>query len=485
MTDVPQHVLAARIISDYEDPSLRFFDHFTIEWAMAPTALFYALFVPLQKLVGPFWDARLYLTFWVASMWLSTWYLARVRGQSAPWIAAIMALPLAFSWYAYKGFLPFLMSMPLFALTLALWFRDTRRPVKILSVWTLLSITFGFHIVGAAAAAAAILISAFTEALFFRARRSAMGLAVIAVSPVPLLSMPYLLGESRPSTSPEYAGFLGNVVDVLKFTVTTLNDAAALLLLIWVCLLGLLSLVWWRRMANALPTLLGAGGLALLSATLPTSLGALWPAGPRLFPFAIVLLIVSLPWHEMRRSFLAGWLLAFLFALSTITTQHTLALDKDLRNFLSGLDVIKPGGRILPILVEPDRGSRWVDPFWSLISAYTVEKGGVHPYVFAAPHVATGASPIKYRFPSERTFAFLYDPVDSNHLYKGASESYDYVLLWGASPAIESVLSQEMQEVHARGKATLYARREQPLSTANPYPPFQIPDAFFSSRDSH
>ena len=58
MTDVSQHVLVARIVAEYQNPAFRFADYFTIDWAFTPNALFYLLLVRLQKLVGPFWDAR-------------------------------------------------------------------------------------------------------------------------------------------------------------------------------------------------------------------------------------------------------------------------------------------------------------------------------------------------------------------------------------------------------------------------------------------
>lgn len=460
MTDVSQHVLVARIIAEYNNPEFRFSDYFSIQWVVAPTALFYVLLVPVQQLVGPFWDARIFLTLWVILTWLSVWHLAKVRGQRDPWLAALVSLPLAFCWYAYKGFLPFLMTLPLFAFTVAVWFDDWKPVAKIASLWLLLLALFGFHIVGAAAAAAVIVIAAFTQVFVVHNGWHHLRLAAIAVLPIPLLLGLYLLGESSPSVSIQHAGVLSNMVSVVKFTCATLDDRAAVLMLLWLCLLGVMLTVRWRDLSPAIPVLLSAAFLVALAVAIPSSLGALWPAGPRLFPFALILLIVSLPWTNLPRLWVVGTCLALLVGLSAFTVRHIVVLDKGLRDYLGTVEVVEPGKSVLPILADFYDESRWVDPYWALISANTVMRGGSNPYVFATPHIKTGASPIRYRRSSDRQFAFLYDPMHVATDYQGVSAAYDYVLLWGISPEITGVLEQEMIRIYERGNATLFARRE-------------------------
>ena len=142
MADLPAHVLVARIVADYSDAALRFSDYFTVEWAASPTALFYLVLVPLQKVVGPFTDARLYLTAWVVLTWLSATCLAKALRQQEPWLAGLVSLPLAFCWYAYNGFLPFLMSLPLFAFSVAVWCTEWKPLAKTLALSALLLALF-------------------------------------------------------------------------------------------------------------------------------------------------------------------------------------------------------------------------------------------------------------------------------------------------------------------------------------------------------
>jgi len=461
LEDFSQHVLVARIISNYTDRMLRFSDYFTIEWHVAPTSLFYLLLVGLQKVVGPFWDARIYLTLWVAALWLSVAYLAKVRGHVDPWLTALVVMPLGFSWYVYAGFLPFLMTLPLFALAAAVWLSDRQLKAKISLLWILMFLLFGFHIVGAAAAAAAIVAGTFARVSIERGNLRQLMWACIAVTPVPLLTGVYLFGRQAPKAKIGYTGLVSQVVDVVKFTCATLDDVATGIMLLWLGLLGMVLVCRWRDLIGASSLFCSALFLICLGIAMPGTLGSLWPAGPRLLPFAIILLIASVRWTELGRASVVASCIALLTALSLASVRQVIELDRGFQDFLSGTAIIQPGKSILPILVDPRGGSRWIAPYWSLGSAYTVMRGGSNPYVFADPYIKTGASPLTYRRAiDDRQFAFLYDQTRSAADYKGVAASYDYVLLWGTSPAIAGVLEGEMVRIHSRGDAVLFARRE-------------------------
>ena len=461
MTDVSQHVLVARILSAYGDPAFHFPDYFGIEWHMSPGALCYVLLAGLQKLATPFGAARAYLTLFVVATYAAIWSLAKVTGHAEPRVPALVSLPLAFCWYVYMGLLPFLMTIPLFALAMAVWFGAWRARFKVPTLWVLLAALFGLHVVGAAAAAAAIAVAASSE--FVMRRRDARRLlwAGLSVAPVPLLVGVYVLGKNAPAPKPQYAGLVSNAVDVIRYTCTSLDDRASVLMLLWLGFLGVVLIVRRRALVAQLPAVLAAATLVVLAVVIPSNLGSLWPAGPRLFPFALVLLIVSVPWTRFARWALPGMGLALLGGLCAFTVQHAMALDGPFRDFLGPASSVQQGKRVLPILADPHEGSRWVDPFWSLASAYTVMRGGSNPYVFATPYVKTGASPLRYLSPeTDLRYAFLYDRNRGPEDYRGVSAVYDYVLLWGDSPAIAEVLGAEMTVVRRQGKATLFARTE-------------------------
>jgi hypothetical protein len=461
MADLPAHVLVARIIAEYTNSIFRYSDYFTIDWAVAPTSLFYVLFVRLQQWVGPYWDARIYLTAWVALVWASVWYLAKVRGAGEPWIAALVSLPLAFSWYAYNGFLPFLMTLPLFAFTIAVWLNDWRPALKVPALWCLFAALYGFHIVGAAAAVAALGVAAAVQVFLLREDRKQLLWATLSVIPVGLMTLLYLGGRQGPRATIRYGDPLNQILDVIKFTCASLSDAASVLMLVWLGSLGLIA-IWYRRhLLNARPAFAGAVVLAALSITMPGSLAALYPAGPRLLPFALVLLIASLRWGDMHRPSVVLVSVALLAGLSFFTTRQAMTVDRGYRDVLGAAEIVLPGKRVLPVIADQFAGSRWTKPFLHVEALVTIARGGSNPYVFAEPHVLTAASPIKFRTASDaREYAFAYDDDRDASDYKGVGAYYDYVLLWGKSPDIAEVVGREMTRVYARGNTTLFARRE-------------------------
>jgi hypothetical protein len=456
MTDVAQHVLVARIVNEIDDPILRYSDYFSIDWAIAPTSLFYLLLASLQKIVGPFWDARIYLATWIVTTWVSVWYLARVLRHRDPWIAASAILPLSFCWYAYKGFLPFLMTMPLFALTVAVWLQPLRPMAKVPLLWALLLTLFGFHIVGAAAAAAVICVSATVDWITRRSDAKPILLATVSVAPLVLVVGAYVLGSSAPTAYPSSSSVVSNVFDAIKFTCITLDNLASVAMLVWVALLGLVfasQFRTWRREATLLAAM---ACLMAIAAVMPVSLGSLWPAGPRLFPFVLILLVACIRWDRLPRGPVAVICMLLLSVLSVSTTRHLLVLDREVRDFIGGSQYVAPGSSVLPILASSYEESLAVDPFWALIAVYTVTTGGANPYAFAKPHIATGASPLHFKRESDRAYAFLYDPPQSPESYIGVSASYDYVLLWGDAKEVADVLAAEMELIYASGKATLF-----------------------------
>jgi len=396
------------------------------------------------------------------------WCLGTVRGQSNPWLSAIVASPLAFCWYVYMGLLPFIMTLPLFAFAMAVWLGQWNPVAKALVLWVLLITLFGFHVVGAAAAATAITICALGNVLLEKSDWRQVFWAGFSVLPVPVLVGVYLFGRAGPTVRVISAGIFSNVVDAVKFTCATVSEQAAVLMLAWVALLGVVAMVRWRDLRDALPVTLAAACLLLLSVIVPVNMGALWPAGPRLFPFALILVIATVNWSGCPKGVVAGLGLFLVAGLSAFTTQMAATLDQQFHDFLSAVELVQPGKKFLPILVNPHEGSRWVDPFWSLGSAYTVLRGGSNPYVFGIPYIKTGASPIRYRDGADFKYAYLYDPNRRADDYRGVSHSYDYVLLWGDSPRIASVIAAEMVQIHVRGQGILFARPE--LASAD-FPP--------------
>jgi len=457
LDDLPAHVLVARILSEYHNPDLRFAEYFSVEWALAPTSLFYLAMAELQRFVGPFTDARLYLTVFVAAVWISVWCLARAIGDSRPWLAALMAMPIVFCWYVYNGFLPFLMSLPLFVFSIAAWYSNWRPLIKVPVLWLLLALLFGFHIVGAAAAGAVIATAACFQYFLHGRQRATLAWAALTLAPLLAMTAAYMLGHSQPRVGPVFAGVLGQVVDAAKFTVATLDETATFLLLLWLITLGL-AVLWRRRDLFSAPHVAGPSLLLLtLAVVMPQSMGALWPAGPRLLPFALVMFVSTLRWSALPRATLAFGL-TLMTALSVFTTRQAIQFDQGYRDVMASAQVIEKGMRVLTI-VDPSTAPRWTVPYRHLGAVVTTFRGGTNPNVFAAPSIVTGATPLKYRSKSDATqYAFLYGQGRKPEDYAGVSSYYDYVLLFGSPAGVADALDREMTRVTVNGLASVYAR---------------------------
>jgi hypothetical protein len=457
MTDVSQHVLVARILTRYGDTTARYAEYFAIVSTTSPAVLFYRVLGALQSAVGPYTDAKVYLSAFVVLLSVSAWVLARVRRVETPALASLLILPLGGCWYVYGGLLPFVMTFPLFALTVAAWWSRLRPTVKIPLLWVGLLLLYAFHIVGAAAAAIVIA----TDALVAAARtpRSLHPLLIGVVAGIPLAALAgaYLLGAHGPTVTVTYGGIGQNLVHTISYTSSALTRSGRALMLLWLAGLGVAAL--WQGARHRLPAGLPAPVLVLgaLSVLLPTSLGALWPAGPRLLPYAVILLVAGLSCSRRALGRVALATVILVLALNVPNALQARALDRQYRQFLSGIPLVAPGSKLLPILVDPYAGAKSIWPFWSLASAYPIYRGGATPYVFAEPYVKTGASPLRYRHRDEFGYAFLYDPPRPARDYRGVGRQYDYVLVWGVDPDLYAVLAQELTLRHRDGPLRLYA----------------------------
>jgi hypothetical protein len=341
------------------------------------------------------------------------------------------------------------------------WLCDWRPSVKAAALWVLAPVTFGFHIVGAAATGAVVGLTALVQALHRRDWRPLFW-APASLLPVLLMTGLYLSGQNAPTARISYFDVVRQGVDVVKFTCMTLSDVASLIMVLWLGAMGLVAVLRWRDLARAPYLAIGAVCLLGLSIGLPQGLGALWPAGPRLFPFSLVLLIAGLPWHALPRRATVSVCVLLLTALSLSTARHARSLDPGFREAISAATTMEPGRRVLPV-VDLSMGSRSTAPFLHVADLQNVLRGGSNPYALAAPNVLTGASPLRFRRPEQaREYAFIYDKSRTAEDYVGVAESYDYVLLWGRFPAIDSVVRREMRVVYEHGPATLFARRHTP-----------------------
>jgi hypothetical protein len=461
MTDVSSHVLVARILNEYDNRTLGFAEHFVVDWKMAPTALFYLVLEQLQTLTGPYTDARIFLVAWTLGLALATWALARVSGNEHPWLSAILAAPLGFSWFVWMGFLPYIATFPIFAATVAAWI-GIRHPVaRILVAWLMLALLFGFHVVGMCAAMAAIGGLTLARQIRGAATFTDWLQAGLAILPCFLLLALYLGGSDSPAAAIQYRSALDQLIGLFRYTLASLTRTGSYLLAAW----GLAVLAGASVMAIArrqLPdTVAVAVMLLAIGLVVPTDLGALWPAGPRLFPYALLLLVSALHFPNRLALPVALAGLAWVAAMTYVTTDRVRKIDRDYREYQAAVASIRPGSRILPVFSGVADGPDLTWPYMALVSFATIQHGGVNPYVFAKPYIFTNATPLSYRQELGREARILFDPEKDPATLASSSAAYDFLLLWRPSTRIIDSITPALCKSYQSANVTVLQRESE------------------------
>ena len=457
MTDLPQHVLVGQILLHFDDPTLGYRNFFALDAGFRPLVVPHLFLAGLQVLAGPVGGAKLFLALFVVLTYLATWALLASARVSRPVVMATAVLPLCMSGLVYMGFLPFVLSYPLYALLLGVWLRLESSLLRTAVGAALLLMLFICHLVGAVVGAFAILV--LSLAGWWRTRSGFPVLArdLAALVPVTCAVLWFVFLQDHPSNlHVRFNGPVDAVKAFLVYNLSALSGAATrinALGLVALCAAALASV----RRGDADERLVNATlALILVGLIAPISIGILWPAGPRLFPFAYLTALTLL--HPRQRG-----VTVFMSLIATVVVldaglivRRSLEIDRDYARFLSGTQSVAAGSRILPLLDVTFDRSGPILPFWSAGSLYTVARGGSHPYVFARPHWRTGGDVLHYLDYAPYTHAFLYEQDVAPERYRGAAKSYDFVVAWNAAPALDAVLGEEFRLVHEDGPLHIY-----------------------------
>lgn len=117
MTDLPQHLALINILHNLNDPAMRFHEYFTVRAEFTPYLGYYWTVHLLAYLVPIEVANRMFLSAYVAGLAGASVWLARTLDRSR-WLA-LFALPLAYSYLFYVGFINSLAGQALLVAALA------------------------------------------------------------------------------------------------------------------------------------------------------------------------------------------------------------------------------------------------------------------------------------------------------------------------------------------------------------------------------
>jgi hypothetical protein len=453
--------MIAHVLNHYGDTDLNYSKYFDISYSAAPAMLSYFWLSFLQRMSGPFTGGKIYLVLFVLALWSSQRFYLRKLKIEDPSIIALASLPLAFCWYVYMGFLPFIMTLPLYSFLLGWWISRPTSFLRSAVGGIILIVTFGFHVVGAVVGAFSIICLSILSGVREKGLWRKLLMDVVALCPLFALLLIYLKSGGGPGVRVIYEEILVTMKAFVGHTFGSLAEPV-----LWIGVLGFGGFciaafyVILKKRHNSSVLILSLG-LCLIGLLFPYSLDSLWPAGPRLFPYAILSGIGLLSLQRFGRRAFIVVISIVIVLMSFITMDKSRELSKEYEQFLSGVSKIEYGRRLLPIVIEPRKGSRYTYPFVWIAVAYNVIRGGSQPYVFAHPQVMTNATPLKLINHDTYGYAFLYRHSVEAEEYRGVSTNYDYVLIWGEDPRIESVISAEMRLVYLNSPLKIYGQKDQ------------------------
>lgn len=494
--DGPAHVDSANVLRLYLQPAREDIRaQYRLLLEPVPNLTGQLLLAALLGVLAPATAEKVLVSAYLILFPLAYRYALRAAGAGGG-LAALLALPFAWSRLFHWGFHNFGWGLVVLLVALGYWLRhrDELRGARWLG---LLGLGLLLHFTHLGAVAPALLLigtlAAWRVAVEApragRALRSALATG-LALLPAALLAWPYSQRESGLLTAPtELGASLGRLLafDVLVSHAARETVVAGLLaalcgLLIALALLGLRGRP--RDVADGL--LLGAAGLALLY------LVTQGPDAGRLFlpeRLAVLAPLVALLWLGARplprRLRVGAAVLATALALAQVSI-HAAAyrrLEPYVTDYLSAVRVVEPGDTLLALSYAPTGFDRQGRPLSLHVAAFAhtsgflaAERGAIDlgNYQSLTRHFAIRfrRAGVRARFDIGLREATDTEPpfLDLALYERATGRRVRLLLLWGLRPAdrahpgwpaLEEALEREFERVHVSplGLMTVYRRR--------------------------
>lgn len=449
--DYWNHLLKARILADYGNPSLEYSRFYQISFLPIPNMLSPLALAMLMKIFPPMLAGKLLLSIYAIALPLSARYLVRSAGVSFRPLEYI-GFAMVYNPCFWDGYVDFCLSVAIAQFAIGYWIRtrEVVRPRNAAAYLTLALLTYFTHFWGF------VVLSAVTAMLAIRESKAKrllwIGSAAIALPLLLIYShgsgehlsiyyfgVTYTLSLARNFLSlPRLAGLPADAAHL---------TSAAVLIAVRLALVALL-ITLAARTRNRLFWV----GLALMVGffLLPNQLGRMREPGQRTLVFAPALLAAAVAIYPTRRAARAVSLLMLAcigFAV-LFTARAWVAKDRDLSAYREALMTIPTHSRVLNVVTLASPYLEWP---WKLLGSdmyrsenffganYNLEKGGLYMHTFTTSvvKVRNGASPIRPWFMMDSGFKWP-QWLDSNRMT--VRRAFDYVVVVGPRTQVAGVL---------------------------------------------
>lgn len=469
-----KHVMMAHVLNHYHDPLLRYDQSFEVLIRARSTALSELSLAGLERVLPPFAALKAFLAAFVGVLFLASWRLMKQLG--APFSAAVILLPLAHTFCVFSGFLPYVVAMALFPFLLVALMNPRRTAGRVAGFGAWLLLLYAFHIVAAAIGCLALVIFAVhrEEPGKWRTWRIEWR-DFAALVPIGALCVYYVRQKGSGHGHMYYFPLLNHLKSYWGYNVWTLSRVSGVLFLLVILLLIAAVFVQFRRGRALWQPALLAGLLVVIGSALPYQIDDWFVVGSRTLPFALIAAVASLNLRTRGWHIATAASMLLLLVSSVGNTRVSLQVQPKYDEFLSGLQAIPYGSRVLPIIPNLALGgNEYIEPFNDIEDVYNIYRGGSNPYVLAMPRWvqpsdrlpdpavdvnAVGGEPngaplLRYKYVPLYAYKFAGYPPGAQ--YRGAGQIYDYFILYGPTPSITPAIEQQARLVFSKGALRIY-----------------------------
>lgn len=475
MEDFPKHLLIAKVIRQLHDPIYPYSRYFLLDPFPIPNMIFEIFLVPLSYIFSYLAAGKIVLS--VAVLLLPAGVLCFLRAIDTEKTANVLfCYPFLYSYYLNMGFVNFCIALGLSFATLGYWWKS-RQDVTLkkgMVIGFLLILLYVSH--GFVHAATIFLLCMFILFTDRRAREVWRHVGFMAPSLI-LVGIHYLRNYLIAGVHyPLGYTSLPDVAEQLAVSFISFSRMELLVLslpLFWMAVLILKTMVS-RGMIEFTRDRVGLDcrsnegkvffvmlSVLVLVFMLPSYGFGCWPVNTRLNLFIVFLglAVFELPKNTFWKSASIGMAVGCSLTLFAYNGMWYLQINAQYKDYISGVDVIEPNKKILPVVVDRSGGSVRAEPFLGFYDYYYVMKGGVGPYFFAKKNVY----PIFYREEAKDSLKapILHPRSNEEGLrLEEAAGLYDYIVVWGKDENIEASLEGMFRPIHKKGKLTVYANKK-------------------------
>jgi hypothetical protein len=387
MTDMPQHLAAAAMLQDPDDPRLGFAAWYAPDWGRSLYLLPYLAMLALGPFVSLETGMRIVVVISLALLPLAT--IALLRALRKPEWLALLVLPLVYNRAFFWGFVHFQLALGLALFALAILVKPPRGVASELALAALCAGVVLTHPYGLL-----LLVGCVGLWLLLGDRRAlarhALGLAPLALG---LLAWGLKAGHGAGPASFHYDSLLQRLDDFEESVLGGYRDTSEAWLLIgffvvWGALAARafpFSRERWRALAPPERMLWAFAGVNLvLFAILPTATSLVGEIPMRHAVIAMSLLpaLVDRGASLARARVAKPALVALALATIAVSGSHLIRFDREARSFEAVIEQVPFGSRIVALIWDANGEVMRTKPYWHFAAYVQARRGGLITHTF-------------------------------------------------------------------------------------------------------